>query len=86
MSTAQKRKRYPVSHLLGNKEIEKLARLARRQGWVVAKTRGGHVRFVSPGGEVVVAPTSGCSSSLLQTRKRLTAAGLRGLEKHGSRR
>lgn len=66
-----------MSQRLGaHSETEKIARLARRQGWMVEITRGNHVRFTSPSGDIIIASLTGGASSHVQFRRRLTKAGL----------
>lgn len=40
------------------KRLKVLRRRAEHQGWAVAPTGGGHVRFVAPDGTVVILATS----------------------------
>lgn len=61
-----------------NKEIEKMIRLARKDGWEVELTRNNHIRFKPPnGGDMIIAGLTPNDSGVLQTRKRLRRAGLR---------
>lgn len=41
-----------------NKEITKLARTARKQGWTVERTKGDHFRWTPPGGRYVITAQS----------------------------
>ena len=48
-----------------NKDLEPLARLARRKGWDITITRRNHVRWTSPDGHVL---RSGLTMSSLTAR------------------
>lgn len=66
------------------KEANQLTKLAEGQGWVVTHTRNGHVKYVSPDGEIVIgSATPGGGRSTLNTRARLMRAGLRVPRKGG---
>ena len=61
-----------------SKDIRSLIRVAKAQGWAVDTTKGNHVRFTSPAGEVVV--TSGTPSDhrvVENVKARLKRRGLR---------
>ena len=60
-----------------SKEVREYRRIAERQGWTVAKTRGGHLKFTSPTGRVVFTPsTPGGGRALANMRAELRRAGL----------
>jgi hypothetical protein len=66
-----------VGNRLGaNKDIEKLARRAKKQGWEVEVTGGNHLRFISPEGEVVTSGMSVCQTSIKKVTSQLRKAGL----------
>lgn len=44
--------RVDVVAAISDKELRQLARRAQAQGWVLTRTRNGHVRWVSPAGQV----------------------------------
>jgi hypothetical protein len=59
------------------KDLGKLARLARRQGWTVDQVKSGHTKWRSPAGELVVSSTSPSGpGSLLSLKRDLRRAGL----------
>lgn len=59
------------------KDIRKLAALARRAGWSVEYTGGGHLRWVPPqGGPVYSASTPSDLRVLANMKARLRRAGL----------
>lgn len=45
-----------------NKEIAKLIKKARQQGWRVEQTKNCHYKFFAPNGTIVVAPSTPSSS------------------------
>lgn len=60
-----------------NKDIEKLARAARKQGWTVEVTRGNHVKFIPPdGGRFHIGSLTGCQSGDKKFAAQLKKAGL----------
>lgn len=60
-----------------NKDIEKMIRRARKDGWEVELTKNNHIRFKPPGGgDMIIAGLTPNQSGVLQTRKRLRRAGL----------
>lgn len=60
-----------------NKDVEKIVRVARKQGWSVEFTKGNHIKFVPPGdGDFIISGLSMRDSGVLQLRKRLRKAGL----------
>lgn len=65
-------------HLGTDKDIEKLARQARKQGWAVELTRNNHVRWVSPDKDqdIIIGGLTSCKSGTKQLQKRLKKAGL----------
>lgn len=66
-----------MSKRLGtNKDIEKLARRARKQGWEVQITRNNHLKFINPDGAVVVGGLTACSSGVKKFQFQLKKAGL----------
>ena len=46
-----------------NKDLEPLARRCRKAGWDVGVTKGNHVRWVAPDGEVFITSLTGRSTS-----------------------
>lgn len=66
------------------KDINQLTELAEDQGWTVSHTRKGHVKYVSPEGAVVIAPsTPGGPRAKLNTVALLRRTGLRVPRKGG---
>lgn len=66
-----------ASGLGANKDIEKLARKARKQGWTVEITRGNHLRFIPPGGgQAVVGGLTSCQTGVKKFSSQLKKAGL----------
>jgi len=64
-------------HLGSNKEIEKLARLARKQGWTVEVTRANHLKFLPPGGgKPVFGGLTSCQTGVKKFTHSLKRAGL----------
>lgn len=60
-----------------NKEIEKLARKAKKQGWTVEITRGNHLKFVPPGGgRPVFGGLTSCQVGVKKFSSQLRKAGL----------
>lgn len=58
-------------------DIRKLVKAARRQGWTVERTSGGHLRFAPPrGAYIVVSFSPSDHRSWLNARARLRRAGL----------
>lgn len=63
-----------------SKELQKLIKSARKQGWMVEKTRGGHIRFVPPDKDkpiVVSGSTPSDRRSVLNLRAQLRRTGLK---------
>lgn len=63
-----------------NKELQKLMKLARQQGWLVEGTKGGHFRFVPPDSSKPAVISSGTPSdhrSMLNLRAQLRRSGLK---------
>lgn len=55
----------------------KLARAARRSGWQITRTGGGHLAWKPPSGRVIYTPaTPSCSRSVRNNRAELRRAGL----------
>ena len=46
---------YQISHI---KEIREFIKLAERQGWTVIKTKGDHLKWISPGGSFVISAST----------------------------
>lgn len=67
-----------VSKSLGaNKEIEKLARKARKQGWEVKVTGGNHLKFTPPnGGRPIFGGLTTCGTGMKKFSAMLKKAGL----------
>jgi hypothetical protein len=59
---------------VGNHELDPLLRRARRAGWYVERLGSGHLRWVSPGNDVVV--TSSTPRSAIAALTALRKAGL----------
>lgn len=59
-----------------DKDTEKLARQAQKQGWTVRLTRGNHLMFTAPGGERIVASLTGCNTGQKKLQRTLMKAGL----------
>jgi hypothetical protein len=60
-----------------NKEILKLMRRAKKQGWSVQVTKKNHIKFFSPlGGIVVASGTPSESRGFLNLKARLKSKGL----------
>lgn len=65
-------------HLGANKEIEKIARIARKQGWTVSVTGGNHLKFVPPqGGMPIFGGLTACGPGAKKFARTLQKAGLR---------
>jgi predicted RNA binding protein YcfA (HicA-like mRNA interferase family) len=59
-----------------DKEIAKLMRKAKKQGWRVEVTRKSHIKFLSPfGGIVIASGTPSEHRGLLNLKSRLKARG-----------
>jgi hypothetical protein len=66
-----------VVQMIGNKDLQKLARLALTQGWVLTYRGNGHVRWQSPAGSVVfTGSTPGGGSAVANARSTLRRNGL----------
>lgn len=60
-----------------DKEIEKLAKKARKDGWDVSVTGGNHIRWTDPGGSVVcVSGLTGATPGWIKAKNQLKKAGL----------
>jgi hypothetical protein len=60
-----------------NKDIKQLASKAKKQGWVVETTGGGHLRWTSPEGKSVISGnTVSDYRAVRNISKRLERAGL----------
>jgi predicted RNA binding protein YcfA (HicA-like mRNA interferase family) len=60
------------------KELQPAAKHARKAGWTVEPTRGGHLAWVPPEGQTVYSPsTPSCSRSVANVLAKLRRAGLR---------
>lgn len=46
---------YKISHI---KEIREFAKVAERQGWTVVKTKGDHLKWISPGGPFIISAST----------------------------
>lgn len=58
------------------KDFQQLIKQAERQGWVVTKTKGNHLRWVSPSGRIVFSAfTPSDKRGLLNTIKELRVGG-----------
>jgi hypothetical protein len=60
-----------------NKEIEKLARLARKQGWEVTVTGGNHLKFQPPNGGPIFGGLTTCGPGMKKFSAHLRKAGLK---------
>lgn len=60
------------------KDMEQLVKRARRQGWRVEITNGGHYRFFPTNGDtpIIAAYTPSGSRTIANTKSRLKRAGL----------
>lgn len=64
-------------NLGANKDIEKLARKARKQGWTVEVTRGNHLKFTPPnGGQPIFGGLTSCQTGVKKFTSTLRKAGL----------
>ena len=63
-------------HLGANKDIEKLARKARKAGWTVEITGNNHVRFTNPTGQTIVGGLTTCGPGVKKFSSQLRRAGL----------
>lgn len=60
-----------------NKDIEKLARKAKKQGWTVEVTGSNHLRFITPdGSKKVVGGLTTCGPGVKKFSSALRKAGL----------
>jgi hypothetical protein len=59
-----------------NKEIEKLARVARKQGWEVTVTGGNHLKFTPPEGRPIFGGLTTCGPGMKKFSAHLKKAGL----------
>lgn len=60
-----------------NKEVEKIARKAKKQGWEVTVTGGNHLKFVPPGGgQPVFGGLTTCGPGMKKFIAHLRKAGL----------
>jgi hypothetical protein len=60
-----------------NKEIEKLARKARKQGWTVEVTGGNHLKFQPPNGGPIFGGLTTCGPGMKKFMAHLRKAGLK---------
>lgn len=60
-----------------HKDVEKMIRKARHQGFNISMTKGNHIKFVAPSGEIVIGGLTSNTSGVLQLRRRLQKAGYR---------
>lgn len=69
---------FPLGRSLGtNKEIEKLARKARKQGWTVEITKKNHLKFTPPdGGRPIFGGLTPCNTGVKKFTSHLKKAGL----------
>lgn len=66
-----------MGNLGTHKDIEKLARKARKQGWTVEVTKNNHLRFTPPnGGKPLIGGLSSCSTGVKKFTYQLRKAGL----------
>lgn len=65
-------------HLGTDKDIEKLARKARQQGWEVHITGKNHLKWIPPQKDqpIIIGGLSSCRSGVSQLQRRLARAGL----------
>jgi hypothetical protein len=64
------------------RELRRAARTARRSGWTLTATGGGHIKWESPGGEVVITgSTPGGGRATKNGLACLRRAGLRRLRR-----
>lgn len=60
-----------------DKEIEKIAKAARKQGWTVGVTGGNHIKWVTPKGETaVISGLTGATPGWIKAKNQLIKAGL----------
>ena len=60
-----------------NKDIEKLARVARKQGWTVEVTGGNHLKFTPPNGGPIFGGLTTCGPGMKKFSSALRKAGLK---------
>lgn len=65
-----------MARLGTHKDLEKLARNARRAGWSVELTKGNHVRWTPPEGDFIIGGLTSSSRGVQNLRARLRRAGL----------
>lgn len=65
-----------MGSLGANKDIEKLARKARKQGWTVEVTRGNHLKFTPPNGRPIFGGLTSCQTGVKKFSSQLRKAGL----------
>jgi predicted RNA binding protein YcfA (HicA-like mRNA interferase family) len=62
--------------LTPNKDLAQLIKKAKKQGWIVEATRGNHLRWISPNGDVITsAKTPSDRMSITCTRLDLKRRG-----------
>lgn len=63
--------------VISNRELRRIAAVAERQGWVITRTGGGHLKWKSPDGQVVItAATPDDSRGIANSKAFLRKAGL----------
>lgn len=65
-----------MGHLGTDKDLEKLARQARRQGWTVETTGSNHLRWTSPSGRVIITGLTMSKTSVRHAITKLRRAGI----------
>jgi predicted RNA binding protein YcfA (HicA-like mRNA interferase family) len=67
-----------AGRLGADKEIEKIARDARKEGWDVTITGGNHIRWRSPDGKsTVISGLTGATPGWVKAKSQLRRAGLK---------
>ena len=59
-----------------DKDIRRLIKIARKQGWAVTLTGKGHIKWCSPNGATLFSPSTGSYRSWMNLRQMLFKAGL----------
>jgi hypothetical protein len=60
-----------------DKEIEQVAKKARKANWEVSITGGNHIKWLSPNGEdIVISGLTGCGPGWIKAKNQLKRAGL----------
>jgi predicted RNA binding protein YcfA (HicA-like mRNA interferase family) len=60
---------------MNNKDMEKIAKEARKRGWTITVTRGNHVKWQAPDGHCVFSPLTGSYRSWKNFRAMLKRNG-----------